>query len=158
MIHVTLIVDDSVVSPPWTESFVQATLRKAAGYIPQWPLQEKAHVNVRLTDDPTMIYYNKTYRHQDKVTNVLSFPVYGPDQPFLSTPEGFFLGDILVCWPEVMRQAQSQGKTQDHHGIHLLVHSLLHLLHYDHNTDAKAAIMESLETKILAAMGIDDPY
>ena len=91
---------------------------------------------------------NKNYRHQDKPTNVLSFPQTSEDmlditQPFIS------LGDIIIAYETMKKEAEDQGKTFADHYSHMLVHGCLHLLHYDHQTDAQAQEMESLEIKIL---------
>ena len=122
-------------------------------------LGENVGVHVRITDAATMCEYNKAHRHRDTSTNILSFPVMALDQPWFRTPEGcVVLGDLLVCDDNVMHEAQSQHKTPAQHATHLLVHGLLHLLHYDHETDSQATVMEDLERIILAALGWSCPY
>ncbi len=96
---------------------------------------------------------NRQYRGKDYATNVLSFPVELPRG--VSVP---LLGDIVICAPVVAREAREQGKLSRDHYAHLTVHGVLHLLGYDHQRDADAMRMEALETRVLAALGIDDPY
>ena len=96
---------------------------------------------------------NRDYRGKDYATNVLSFPVELP--PGVSLP---LLGDIAICAPVVVREAAEQGKLPAHHWAHLTVHGVLHLLGYDHIAEADAVKMEALETRILAGLGIADPY
>ena len=99
---------------------------------------------------------NRDYREQDKTTNVLSFPageIAGlPDD----APRA--LGDIVICAAVISDEAAEQGKELSAHWAHMLVHGTLHLLGYDHETDAEAAAMEGLETRILCQHGCPDPY
>lgn len=93
---------------------------------------------------------NQGYRGKDHATNVLSF-VYE------STPT--IVGDLVVCWPVVLREAEEQGKSVMAHLAHLIVHGMLHLQGYDHETGKRdAARMEAREREILARFGIPDPY
>ncbi|QAU25151.1 rRNA maturation RNase YbeY [Dyella sp. M7H15-1] len=96
---------------------------------------------------------NRNYRDKDYATNVLSFPVELP--PGVSLP---LIGDLAMCAPVVAREAVEQNKLPNHHWAHLTVHGVLHLLGYDHIEDAEAEAMEALETRILAKLGIDNPY
>ena len=113
-----------------------------------------SEVSVRIVDELEMRELNATYRQQDKPTNVLSFPASSPQVPeSIAT-----LGDIVICAPVVSAEAEAQGKRGEDHWAHLLIHGTLHLLGYDHDDDAEAARMEALETEILAARGIADPY
>jgi probable rRNA maturation factor len=84
---------------------------------------------------------------------VLSFPAELP--PGVDLP---LLGDLAICAPVVLREAAEQGKPVAHHWAHLTVHGVLHLLGHDHLVDADADRMEALETRILATLGIPDPY
>ncbi|GLQ47096.1 endoribonuclease YbeY [Dyella lipolytica] len=96
---------------------------------------------------------NRDYRGKDYATNVLSFPVELP--PGVSLP---LLGDIAICAPVVAREAAEQGKPVAYHWAHLTVHGVLHLIGYDHIAEADAVRMEALETRVLAGLGIADPY
>jgi len=96
---------------------------------------------------------NRDYRGKDYPTNVLSFPAELP--PGVALP---LIGDLAICAPVVAREAAEQGKKPTQHWAHMTVHGVLHLLGYDHLEDAEAERMESLETRILASLGIADPY
>ncbi len=96
---------------------------------------------------------NGRYRDKPQPTNVLSFPSELPDE--LALP---LLGDIVICAPVVNREAEQQGKSPAAHWAHMAVHGTLHLLGYDHIENEDAQRMESLETRILARMGLPCPY
>lgn len=118
-------------------------------------LSGDTEICVRLVDKPEIQALNREYRHKDKPTNVLSFPI--------DLPEGFeeevgLLGDLVICAPVVFEEAQTQGKTYEDHFAHMLIHGCLHLLGYDHVTEEQADIMEPLEIKILATINIPNPY
>jgi probable rRNA maturation factor len=107
-------------------------------------------LSLLLTDDAAVRELNRRFRQQDKPTNVLSFPA--PQNPER------FLGDIALAFGVCAREAQDQGKPLAHHLQHLVAHGVLHLLGYDHETDAQADEMEGLERAVLAGLGIPDPY
>lgn len=115
-------------------------------------------ISVRIVDEDEGRALNKQYRQQDKATNVLSFPAVGADESDLPPELSQTLGDIVICGPVVEREAAEQNKEVASHWAHLLVHGALHLLGFDHETDEDADAMEKLETSLLAARGIDDPY
>jgi probable rRNA maturation factor len=110
-----------------------------------------AVVTVRLVDADEGRALNRDFRSKDYATNVLTFVYSEADAP---TAEG----DIVLCAPVVRAEALAQGKALRHHYAHLLVHGVLHLQGYDHEDDASAAMMESLERAILGRMRIPDPY
>lgn len=112
-----------------------------------------AEVSIRIVSEQEGRDLNRHYRHKDYATNVLSFPADLPSDAGVS-----LLGDIAVCAPVVLREAREQGKPVRAHYAHLTVHGMLHLLGMDHQTDDDAERMEALETRILAALGIPDPY
>jgi probable rRNA maturation factor len=105
---------------------------------------------------------NRDWRGKDRPTNVLSFAALddvSPDRPPLTSGEPLLLGDIVLAFETVAAEAAAGGKPFADHLRHLLVHGLLHLLGYDHETDEEEAQrMEALETRILAGFGIPDPY
>jgi probable rRNA maturation factor len=107
-------------------------------------------VSLLLTDDATVRDLNVRFRQQDKPTNVLSFPA--PQNPER------FLGDVALAYGVCAREAQEQGKPLAHHLQHLVAHGVLHLLGYDHMSDAEADEMEGLERVVLAGLGVPDPY
>ena len=112
-------------------------------------------VSVRVVGVDEIQALNSTYRHQEKPTNVLSFPA-----EIGALPEAGprLLGDIVVCAPIVSTEAEQQGKPVASHWAHMLVHGTLHLLGFDHEEDNDAQRMEALETQILTAHGIANPY
>lgn len=112
-----------------------------------------AEVSLYLVDETEGRELNHQYRHQDKPTNVLSFPADLP--PELELP---LLGDLVVCAPVVEREAREQRKTLEAHWAHMLVHGTLHLLGYDHIEPAEAEAMESLETRIMTRLNYPPPY
>ena len=119
----------------------------------RWP----AEASVVLATDATVRALNRQWRHQDKPTNVLSFPS-GVDAASLPAGLPYPLGDIVLAAETVAREAAEQAIPPLHHVQHLVVHGLLHLAGYDHATDAEALAMEALETGILAGLGIPDPH
>jgi len=120
--------------------------------------ESSREISVRVVDEEEGRTLNNQFRQQDKATNVLSFPAVGASESGLPPELSQSLGDIVICGPVVEREAAEQHKEVASHWAHLLVHGTLHLLGFDHETDADAGAMEKLETKILATRGIVDPY
>lgn len=129
------------------------------GQLEQWVTaalagrREEAQLTIRITDEEEIQTLNRTYRHKDKPTNVLSFPFEAP--PGVELP---LLGDIVICAAVVAREAEEQGKSLEAHWAHMVVHGTLHLLGYDHVIDAEAEVMEALEIRLLAGLGYANPY
>jgi probable rRNA maturation factor len=141
-------VDVVVLDPKWVEALpgVARLVRKAARAA---TANRKRSLTVALADDRRVRALNAQHRNKDKPTNVLSYP----------SGERVFLGDIVLARQTVWREAKSQGKTPADHLSHLVVHGTLHLMGYDHETsEADAERMEALERRILAKLGIADPY
>jgi probable rRNA maturation factor len=113
-----------------------------------------AVVGVILTDDAEQRRLNREYRGKDAPTNVLSFPI-GDAAPGGGT---VLLGDVVLAFETVAREATEQKKPLADHLRHLVVHGVLHLLGFDHETDAEAEVMEAREAAILAGLGVPDPY
>lgn len=112
-----------------------------------------AELSVLLTDDAEQQELNRQWRGIDKSTNVLSFPQL---EPF--SPVSGLVGDITLALQTVQREAEQMGVDFQAHFTHLVVHGFLHLLGHDHIEDDEAEVMEALETRILAGLGIADPY
>ena len=111
---------------------------------------------IRIVDRDESRALNRQYRDRDSATNVLSFPA--ADLEGLPPDEPRLLGDVVVCASVVADEAAEQGKAVTDHWAHMIVHGTLHLLGFDHETDAEAAEMEALETRILASQSVTDPY
>jgi len=114
-------------------------------------------LTIRIVDEAEAQRFNREYRKRDYATNVLSFPADLPEG-LPAEVRASELGDLLMCAPVVVREAREQHRPADDHWAHLTIHGLLHLLGYDHQQPEEATIMESLETEILAKLGISDPY
>jgi len=117
-----------------------------------------AELAVMLTDDDGIRALNRNWRDIDKPTNVLSFPALRPERARQPDDPPLMLGDIAIAFETTRREAHDEGKPFDDHLSHLAVHGFLHLIGYDHETDTDAEAMESLERRILAQLGIPDPY
>jgi probable rRNA maturation factor len=114
-----------------------------------------AEINLRIVDPDEIRQLNKTYRHKDKPTNVLSFPltlIKGVDIPIPP------IGDIIICAEIVKKEAIAQDKSEKAHWAHMIIHGILHLLGYDHETDSDAEKMEQEEITILHSLGFPNPY
>lgn len=108
---------------------------------------------IRIVDEQEGRQLNSQYRGKDKATNVLSFTFEAP--PGIDSD---YLGDLVICAPLVQREARQQHKPEKHHWAHMVVHGVLHLRGYDHQLEQQAVEMEALERKILAGLGIQNPY
>ncbi len=118
-----------------------------------------ASAAIALSSDEAVRRLNAAYRDKDSPTNVLSFPA--PDLPPSQIPNvgaPRLLGDVILAAETVLAEATNSGIPPAHHFQHLLIHGVLHLVGYDHQTDAEAEAMEALETALLARLGIADPY
>ncbi len=144
---------DSWLGPlPDPQAFARDILARVA------PGDADAEVGVLFADDAFVRGLNARWRGQDKPTNVLSFPAATASAPGSALPGPRSLGDIVLAYETVAREAGEAGKPFDHHAAHLLVHGFLHLLGYDHETDAEATVMEACEVRILETLDIPDPY
>jgi probable rRNA maturation factor len=114
-----------------------------------------AEMTLRIVEPAEIIELNSRYRHKDYATNVLSFPFDATEQTGTNLP---LLGDIVICADVVNREAEEQHKTRAAHWAHMVVHGTLHLLGYDHETEAEANIMEQEEIIILQQLGFANPY
>lgn len=118
-----------------------------------WQGDEPTEVTIRIVDEPEMHALNSQYRGKDKPTNVLSFP--------FEAPAGIHIplaGDLVICAPIVAQEAREQYKDTHAHWAHMIIHGMLHLQSYDHIDDNEAEEMEGLEIRLLAQIGITNPY
>jgi probable rRNA maturation factor len=127
----------------WVAAALAAARHRSAGAI-----------TVRLVGSREGTRLNEGFRRKAGPTNVLAFPGNAPRLPGLPR----HLGDLAICLPVVRREARAQGKTLRQHLAHLLVHGTLHLLGHTHDGARDARRMEGLETRILLAAGLPDPY
>ncbi len=161
-----LIVDIHRASPDWARDLpAAARLARdaAAGALAQasaagWPLPASLlRLGLALGDDRLLRRLNRRYRAKDKPTNVLAFPAANlPDAPAIGGAH--FLGDIALALGVLEREASRAGKPLADHFRHLVIHGVLHLLGFDHESPSAARRMEGLEIRALAKFGIADPY
>lgn len=152
----TLLVDVVRREPRWDDQVGDAQLRKAiqVAFDTAGDFSGPAEVSLLLTDDEEIRTLNATWRMNDKPTNVLSFPMDDAQQGTSAR----HLGDIVLAFDTVSREAEDKRMPVSQHATHLVVHGLLHLLGYDHETTDEAERMEALEARILATFGLPDPY
>ncbi|MEP6356126.1 MAG: rRNA maturation RNase YbeY [Hyphomicrobiales bacterium] len=131
-----------------------ATLMDNRSFCQVCKVMDGSEVSLLFTDDSHITRINGEFRGQEKPTNVLSFPQQEADCDVF----GPYLGDIVLAFETIFREADLEKKDFNHHLQHLMVHGFLHLVGYDHETDDEAAVMESLEIDILRDLNIDDPY
>jgi probable rRNA maturation factor len=131
----------------------EGIIQQAADAVAAWPglIRGDATVSIALSSDAEVAALNAQYRGKEKPTNVLSFPAG------FGAPAGF-LGDIILAEETVSREAKDQATPLIHHVQHLVVHGVLHLLGFDHETSIDAERMEALEIGILNKLGIANPY
>jgi probable rRNA maturation factor len=146
-------IDVEIDDPAWTtaapkaaeltEQAAIATLKAALSAV-------EGDLVILLTDDATVQRLNRDFRGKDQPTNVLSFPAAPNSQDHL--------GDVALAYGVCAAEAVAQGIPLADHLAHLTAHGVLHLLGYDHQIDSEAEAMEALEAKVLAGLGVADPY
>ena len=147
------VIETEVADPTWTAALpdVQAVVGETVqAVLAQFDEGGASSVAILLTDDEAVRDLNKRFRDKDKPTNVLSFPALPGPEPML--------GDIALAYGVCAAESVEQNKTLREHLQHLVAHGVLHLLGYDHQTDAQAEEMEDLERDILRGLGVPDPY
>jgi probable rRNA maturation factor len=147
-------------SPRWREKLprrralcVSAVEAALAAAKPR--LTRRTEVSLVLGDDALVRRLNRQWRRIDRATDVLSFPVVDELTPPRATA---LMGDVVLAFETVAREAQEQGKSLADHLRHLVVHGVLHLMGYDHEMPEEAERMETIEIEVLARLGIADPY
>lgn len=138
-------------------SLAQCTQWVAAALLDEWA-NKPVCIGIRIVSEDESQALNRDYRHQDKPTNVLSFPFEAP--PFLDEMDDPipYLGDLAICAQVVAQQAEAQHKTPESHWAHMVVHGTLHLQGLDHVDEAEAEAMEALEIELLNKLGYPNPY
>jgi len=164
------LIDIVIEEPRWQEVGLEPLAEEAAraAFTGLGLAQEGFLISLLACDDARIAALNTEFRGKPLPTNVLSWPSEEraaeeaggtPDLPEpgdADDPEE--LGDIAIAYETCMAEAAAQAKDPRHHVTHLMVHGILHLLGYDHIDEEDAELMESLETRILAGLGIPDPY
>jgi len=157
---VDLVIEDE----RWAALDMAALAERAAGATLEIAgITSEYEICVMACDDARITELNGEFREKPTATNVLSWPAFelSPEseggQP-TPPPPAESLGDIAIAYETCEREAVAMGITMQAHVLHLIVHGCLHLLGYDHETDKDATLMENLEVKALASMGVDDPY
>jgi probable rRNA maturation factor len=146
-----LTIDVRVASNRWTPAAkLKVVARRAVSQAGDAVSTTGSELAIVLADDSTLRALNRDWRGIDAPTNVLSFPA--------KNAAAGYLGDIILGYETVSREARAEGKPLAHHVAHLAVHGFLHLLGYDHERTADALRMERLERQILRRLGIPDPY
>ena len=146
----------------WRKSLPQIETRakkwaRAALLFAQSP-KRNLSLSLVFTDDRRMAKLNKNFRKISKPTNVLSFPQFSPRELKSLSDHTINLGDVIVAYETVRREAKDQDKDLEHHTAHMAVHGVLHLLGYDHGAEKEAQKMEKVERRILSVFNIEDPY
>jgi len=158
------VVDILIESELWKpQRGVRPLLRRAAAEAAAMLAAKPAELAIVLTDDKAIRRLNRAWRGKDEPTNVLAFPASaGPNgaQRASAGPNGAqrHIGDIVIAYETLAREAAAQRKPLAHHLAHLAVHGFLHLSGHDHANEDDAAAMEDLEISILARLQIPNPY
>jgi probable rRNA maturation factor len=134
---------------------LEATAKRAVAEALALVNMADAQVALNFADDETLAGLNAQWRGKPKPTNVLSFPA-GPGMTPPDEPP--FLGDVILASGVTRMEAQEQGKSWKDHTTHLIIHGVLHLAGHDHETEDEAAVMEALEIRAMAALGLANPY
>jgi probable rRNA maturation factor len=152
---VAVVIEIAVEAEAWHQmSGAEGTVRQAIEAAVSDAGPANAEVGVVLADDARIRMLNRTWLGDDKATNVLSFPA--PDSSPPGDPK--FLGDVVFALETIRREADDEQKPFERHLAHLAVHGALHLLGFDHANEEDAEAMEQRERRILARLGIPDPY
>jgi probable rRNA maturation factor len=148
-----LTIDVVIDSVRWhSDPSARAAARRAVAQAAAMRSTTATEIAVVLTDDSAIRSLNRQWRGVDAATNVLSFPSPNAGR------EPAHLGDIVLAYETVAREARAEHKPMAHHVAHLAVHGYLHLIGYDHESAVDAEAMEQTEREILQRLSIPDPY
>jgi probable rRNA maturation factor len=155
-------IDILVESPLWkAQRGVKAVLERAIGAAAAMAATSGGELAIVLTDDSAIRALNRDWRGKDQPTNVLSFPANAPARTRRADAHQAgprLLGDIVIAYETIAREALAEQRPFRHHLAHLAVHGFLHLLGHDHAADAEADAMEALEIAVLARLDVPNPY
>jgi probable rRNA maturation factor len=145
---------------PQAAELCRSAARATLAAAPPLPGAGDAELSLVLADDALLRRLNRTWRGKDKATNVLSFPAqdFAAGAGAAPAEAPLLLGDVVLGFSTVRREAEAQKKPLADHLAHLVVHGVLHLLGFDHASEDDAARMETMERDVLAGIGIADPY
>lgn len=157
-------VDISILYQPWEDADVDITAliervvheAVTSAELPESAAGKRVELSVAMVGDDTIQQLNREFRSKDKPTNVLSFEFEHYDT--LPSDAEYPLGDIVMAYETIKREAEDQNKCFADHCAHMALHGFLHLLGYDHIKNDEADIMEAKEIEILKKMGIENPY
>jgi probable rRNA maturation factor len=157
------IIEISIQDPAWEKLEDVDTMVRNAAYIaldtailPKIAQDRQMEASIVLANDDLLHILNREYRDKDEPTNILTFAALDAEEP---ESDGVLqLGDIMLSYETIRRQAREEGKFMKDHVKHMVVHGVLHLLGYDHETDDQATDMETLEIRILERLGVQNPY
>ncbi len=157
-------IDVAIQDPAWgdipnIEGLVLTTVRTALqmAKLPQKIDGKKLEISFMLANDELTHVLNREYREKDKPTNILTFAALDDEQEPMG-PDTISLGDVVLSFQTIEREAREQGRFLQDHITHLVAHGTLHLLGYDHIEDHEATDMETLEIRILEKLGVQNPY
>jgi probable rRNA maturation factor len=144
---------------PHLRTRLEKAARMASMSLPN-PRRYSCAVTVLLTNDATMRSLNRDFRGKNRPTNVLSFPQFEPRELTKKGKNGkkIHMGDLALGYQYIARETKKGHKILINHVVHLLIHGILHLFGYDHGLGTEAFRMEQLETRIMAGLGLPDPY
>lgn len=164
-IDVQILINEKLWRQKITSRQIKALVKKIIINLDPIFSNNHSEISILLTNDQNIQELNKNYRSKDQPTNVLSFPLIdgkkiknGNLKKLTIQNAPILLGDIVIAYQTLLKESQEQTKSFEEHLTHLLIHSILHLIGYDHIKDSDAKIMENLEIKMLKEMGIKNPY
>jgi probable rRNA maturation factor len=154
------LVDAIVEDERWQDVGVDALAERAARSTLRFLGAEPADHEISLlaADDARLMELNSAFRGRDRPTNVLSWPSGEPVSRGSAGKEPVFLGDLALAYETCRNEASAADRPFGNHVTHLVVHGVLHLLGYDHEDKDEAEAMEDIEVKILASLGVENPY
>jgi len=154
------LVDPVIEDPRWEAAAVPAAAERAGRAVLQAAGRDPGlhEVALLLGDDGRIAALNAQFRGRAQPTNVLSWPAFAGPVPDPEQEEPLFLGDLALGYETCAREAEAAGIGLADHAAHLVVHGILHLLGHDHAEDIEAEAMEAIESRVLAGLGIANPY